>query len=191
MGVVCRGVIVFRLVTPRRWPTGGPKSTLTPSPRWWRILVAHASDSTMSERHQSPRVRVPRGGALGPHIPRAVRAWLRSLVAVRGLLGAAGAARAARHAKMPARAAGRPEASRDTSPAVRAWLLRGDQEVLRACILSKVPVPWYRYLAAQRGRAAHVKARGPVARVSSERRSVSARSPLHRARAPQRAALTR
>ena len=59
-------------------------------------LVAHASDSTMSERHQSPRVRVPRGGALGPHIPRAVRAWLRSLVAVRGLLRAAGAARGPR-----------------------------------------------------------------------------------------------
>ena len=92
--------------------------------------------------------------------------------------------RAARRAQMPARAAGRSEASRDTSPAVRAWLLRPDQEALRACILSKVPVPWYRYLAAQRGRAAHVKARGPVARVSSERRSVSARSPLHRSRCP-------
>ena len=90
-------------------------------------------------------------------------------------MGAAGAG------KMPARAAGRSVASRDTSPAVRAWLLRGDQEVLRACILSKVPVR-YRYLAAQRGRAALVKERGPVARVSSERRSVSARSPLHRAR---------
>ena len=116
-------------------------------------------------------------------VPRAVRAWLRSLVAVRGLLGAAGAARAARHAKMPARAAIRPEAPRDTSPAVRAWLLRGDQEVLRACILSKVPVPWYRYLAAQRPGSACKGAR-TVARVSSERRSVSARSPLHRSRCP-------
>ena len=115
-------------------------------------------------------------------VPRAVRAWLRSLVTGGG--GGPAAARTARHAKMPARAAGRSEAPRDTSPAVRAWLLRGDQEVLRACILSKVPVPWYRYLAAQRGRAAHVKARGPVARVSSERRSVSARSPLHRSRCP-------
>ena len=76
--------------------------------------------------------------------------------------------RAARRAQMPARAAGRSEASRDTSPAVRAWLLRPDQEALRACILSKVPVPWYRYLAAQRGRAALVKARGSVARFSSE-----------------------
>ena len=71
------------------------------------------------------------------------RRWRRSrsLAARRGPRDPGGVLgpRASMLPKMPARAAGRSVASRDTSPAVRAWLLRGDQEVLRACILSKVP----------------------------------------------------
>ena len=41
---------------------------------------------------------------------------------------------------MPARAAGRSEASRDTSSAVRAWLLRPDQEYYELVYLVR-----YRY----------------------------------------------
>ena len=94
-------------------------------------------------------------GSRGTYPTRGTRAWL-SLVAVR-CPPAAGAGRA--RAKMPARAAGRSVASRDTRPRYVRGYQRAAQEVLRACILSKVPVPWY--LAAQRGRAAARKGARP------------------------------
>ena len=94
-------------------------------------------------RHQPPRARVPRGGVLagsrGTYPTRST--CVATLLGSGARTGRGDGRRAARRAQVPARAAGRPEASRDTSPAVRARLLRGDQEVLRACILSKVPVP--------------------------------------------------
>ena len=70
-------------------------------------LMAHDLDARLYyERHQTPRARVPREAswwAPAAHIPRAVRAWLATLVAVRGPVGAAGAGLAARQDARPRR----------------------------------------------------------------------------------------
>ena len=138
------------------------------------------------ERHRTPRARVPRGGVLGPRAPAASRGTYptrRTCVAT--LLG--GGARTGGGGGRGPRSTPRcPPA-----PPVVRWrpATRRPRYVRGYCVEPKryyelvylVRYLRYRYLA-QRGRAALVKGRGPVARVSSERRSVSARSPLHRAR---------
>ena len=154
----------------RRWRMGGPKSNLDAV----AALMAHEA-------------WVPRGGVLGPRAPAASRGTYptrRTCVAT--LLG--GGARTGGGGGRGPRSTPRcPPA-----PPVVRWrpATRRPRYVRGYCVEPKryyelvylVRYLRYRYLAAQRGRAALVKARGPVARVSSERRSVSARSPLHRAR---------
>ncbi len=113
-------------------------------------LMAHDSTTSgirLRGRGSRGGGRPPASGAGGlpRYIFHAARAWLGSLVTVRGLVGAAGAApRAAHRAKMPARAAGvvLSEASRDTSPAVRAWLRSRPPQTPHAARARQALLPW-------------------------------------------------